>query len=181
MKTESLDLTELADRAGVSPRTVRYYIQQGLLPSPDSRGPGTRYEREHLDRLRLIRLLQHEHLPLAEIRRRLEGLDGQAVRDLIARGPEQPQSSAKAYIERVLSAGEARSPDGARPFAAISAPPLPDVEQSAVRSPERSQWDRVQLAPDVELHIRRPLSRVQNRQVDRLLEAARDIFQEDAP
>jgi hypothetical protein len=48
-------------------------------------------------------------------------------------------------------------------------------------APSRSQWDRIELADDVELHVRRPLSREQNRLVERLLEAARRIFQEDAP
>ena len=49
------------------------------------------------------------------------------------------------------------------------------------KPPARSQWDRLTLAPDVELHVRRPLSREQNRQVERLIEAARDIFEEDTP
>jgi DNA-binding transcriptional MerR regulator len=32
---EDFDIKELADRASVTVRTVRYYIQQGLLPAPD--------------------------------------------------------------------------------------------------------------------------------------------------
>lgn len=66
------DLNELSDRAGVTPRTVRYYIQQGLLRSPGTPGPGARYGEGHLGRLRLIRRLQREHQPLAEIRHRLK-------------------------------------------------------------------------------------------------------------
>src|SRR5687767_15979968 len=30
---EALKLDELAERAGVAPRTVRYYVQRGLLPA----------------------------------------------------------------------------------------------------------------------------------------------------
>ena len=57
------------------------------------------------------------------------------------------------------------------------------VEGNSTRRPDlgsttRSQWDRIVLAPDVELHVRRPLSREQNRSVDRLLEAARAIYKE---
>ena len=55
-------LSELAKLADVSPRTVRYYIAQGLLPSPVQQGPNTRYTDAHLDRLRLIRRLQAAHL-----------------------------------------------------------------------------------------------------------------------
>ena len=51
-------------------------------------------------------------------------------------------------------------------------PPPPLLE------PTRSQWERLALTPDVELHVRRPLSRFQNRRVDRLLEAARQILKE---
>ena len=59
---------ELADLADVTPRTVRYYVAQGLLPSPMGAGPGARYDEDHLRRLRFIRRLQADHLPLADIR-----------------------------------------------------------------------------------------------------------------
>ena len=64
-------ISELADLAGVTPRTIRYYLAQGLLPATGQSGPGTRYTTGHLARLRLIRRLQAEHQPLAEIRTRL--------------------------------------------------------------------------------------------------------------
>ena len=51
-------IDELAERAGVSPRTVRYYVQ---------RGPDTAYGEEHLHRLKAIRVLQERHLPLDAI------------------------------------------------------------------------------------------------------------------
>ena len=65
-------LQQLADEAGVTPRTIRYYIAQGLLASPGA-GSGARYTDAHLERLRLIRQLQRNHLPLAEIRKQLAG------------------------------------------------------------------------------------------------------------
>lgn len=72
MNAQPYTLAELARLADVTPRTVRYYVHQGLLPSPHAAGPATRYGDRHLLRLRLIRRLQREHLPLAEIRTRLE-------------------------------------------------------------------------------------------------------------
>ena len=62
---------KLADLGGVTPRTVRYYLSSGLLPGVGQSGPGAKYGEDHLGRLRLIRRLQRDHLPLAEIRRRL--------------------------------------------------------------------------------------------------------------
>ena len=184
------DLAELSDRAGVSQRTVRYYIQQGLLPSPETRGPGAHYGPEHLDRLRLIRRLQREHLPLAEIRRRLEALDAAAIRRLVEHSPP-PKDDARAYIRGVLSDGSPSSPSPRRvrtrpPPPAVTEAPLsffeataPQVLQSPKQAPVRSQWDRIPLGPDVELHVRRPLTREQNRQIERLLQAARHILEEE--
>jgi DNA-binding transcriptional MerR regulator len=69
-----LTIEDLAERAGVSVRTVRFYISQGLLAGPGTRGRAAAYGDEHLARLRLIRRLVEQHLPLAEQLLRLEGL-----------------------------------------------------------------------------------------------------------
>lgn len=80
MSDDPYSLGDLARLADVTPRTVRYYLAQGLLPSPEAAGPATRYGEGHLARLRLIRRLQRDHLPLAEIRFRLERLgDGEVI------------------------------------------------------------------------------------------------------
>jgi DNA-binding transcriptional MerR regulator len=47
-------------------------------------------------------------------------------------------------------------------------------------APERSQWERLSLGPNVELHIRRPLSRLEQRRVERLITIARQVLKEDA-
>ena len=58
--------------------------------------------------------------------------------------------------------------------------PAPYAEPPpASLAPTRSQWDRISLAPDIELHVRRPLSRFQNRAVDRLIGVARQLLEED--
>ena len=179
---ETFDLAQLADRANVSQRTVRYYIQQGLLPSPETRGPGAHYTAEHLDRLRLIRRLQREHLPLAEIRKRLEELGPEEIRMLLARSPERPRKDAREYIRGVLSGGEPmmRSLAAREPVAGLFEEPRDPRQASKPWTPRpRGQWDRISLTPDIELHIRRPQSREQNRQIERLMEAARHIFEED--
>jgi DNA-binding transcriptional MerR regulator len=62
-------IDELAQRAGVPTRTIRYYTQQGLLPSPRLQGRVGYYEERHLDRLRLIKELQEKrYLPLSVIK-----------------------------------------------------------------------------------------------------------------
>ena len=190
-------LTELADLAGVTPRTVRYYLAQGLLPAVGQSGPGSKYDPGHLARLRLIRRLQGEHLPLAEIRRRLDDLAEDEIRDLAgSRDPAPPTGSALDYLRTVLGDGPGGRPSRApfmRSAAAGHSPPdepfaephlaarEPDPAEPAIPPLERSQWERIALASDIEFHIRRPLSRAQNKQVDRLVAIARELLEEDRP
>jgi DNA-binding transcriptional MerR regulator len=64
---------DLADLGGVSRRTVRYYVQEGLLPAPLGVGRGNHYGREHLDQLLRVKALQESGLTLDEIRQSLAG------------------------------------------------------------------------------------------------------------
>ncbi|MDT7841545.1 MerR family transcriptional regulator [Streptomyces justiciae] len=71
----TLTVDELAARAGVTVRTVRFYSTRGLLPPPVI-GPRRvgHYGREHLARLELIEELQHQGMTLAAIERYLRQL-----------------------------------------------------------------------------------------------------------
>jgi len=197
-------LMELAALAGVTPRTVRYYVAQGLLPAAPSAGPGAKYGDAHLARLRLIRRLQRDHQPLAAIRHQVGRLDDATVLTLEPAAKEEPPAadSALEYVRRLLSAQPAplsaapapsmsrlppeptpamppptsapapASPARAR-FPTLTAPP------SASPEPTRSQWERIVLGPDVELHVQRPLTRSQSKRVDRLIAIGRELLEED--
>lgn len=213
-------LPDLADVAGVTSRTVRYYIAQGLLPAPEGSGRAARYGEAHLARLRLIARLQRQHLPLAEIRVRLGGIDDETViAELDRPEPRRVAESALDYIHSIIGPGPSEPPPAAatamraaeRAPAAMARPaflrstahalhrvmpaapdsdPSEPLEQRAMseasatfapltRQPDRSQWDRISLAPDIELHIRRPLGRLQNKRVERLIAIARQLLEED--
>ncbi len=60
---------DLADLGGVSRRTVRYYVQENLLPPPFGVGRGNHYGQAHLDRLLRVKALQEAGRTLDEIRR----------------------------------------------------------------------------------------------------------------
>ncbi|WP_243639240.1 MerR family transcriptional regulator [Streptacidiphilus pinicola] len=70
-----LNVDELAARAGITVRTLRFYAAKGLLPPPEL-GPRRvgRYGPEHLGRLELIEELQRQGLTLAAIERYLAEL-----------------------------------------------------------------------------------------------------------
>lgn len=207
-----LTLPELARAADVTPRTIRYYISQGLLPSPVGSGSAARYTQGHLVRLRMIRRLADEHVPLARIRERLADVSDQDVARLVDEaahadsavdGPPQAANPALAYIDRVLGRSAAPQrllrareitppfgryerdvPDefplpGERPVGPTSAPahvPYAPELPSRGLEPDRSTWERIALAPDIELHVRRPLDRPTNKRLERLLAFARELF-----
>jgi MerR family copper efflux transcriptional regulator len=70
-------ISELATLCGVSPRTIDYYTQRGLLePSTWSAGHQRRYDERAVRRLHLIKELQAERLTLREITERLAASEG---------------------------------------------------------------------------------------------------------
>ena len=193
MADVEFDIKELSQRSGATPRTVHFYVQQGLLPPAGSTGPGARYGEGHLSRLKLIRLLQKQHLPLAEIARRLKGLSDEQVRDLLDETKARRASqggSALEYIRNVLGDQSKRSDvpldvpgfrrwSGDGMHARLSSP-VPQAPPASVAAtpvePSRSQWERYTLRDGIELNVRRPLARTEQRMLTRLLDAARKIF-----
>lgn len=80
----TLSLQELAERSGIGSRTIRSYIEKGLLPGAEPRGPSSYYTAAHLDRLRAILRLRHAQpeASLDEIRRTLLELTEEQIRDV---------------------------------------------------------------------------------------------------
>ncbi|MDH6139319.1 MULTISPECIES: MerR family transcriptional regulator [Kitasatospora] len=102
-----LTVDELAARAGVTVRTLRFYSGRGLLPPPEL-GPRRVgwYGAVHLDRLELIEELQRQGLTLAAIERYLAqlpkdigSLDLAIHRALVAAWT--PESAEEADVERL--------------------------------------------------------------------------------
>ena len=72
--TPRYGIEDLASLGGVSRRTVRYYVQEGLLSAPLGVGRGKHYGPEHLERLLAVKAMQEAGRSLEQIRRaRAEG------------------------------------------------------------------------------------------------------------
>jgi MerR family redox-sensitive transcriptional activator SoxR len=69
-----LTIGEVAERAGVSVATVRFYEERGLLTSTRTAGNQRRYERHELRRIAVVRAGQRFGLSLAEVGAALETL-----------------------------------------------------------------------------------------------------------
>jgi len=154
--SNSMGIAELARRAGVTPRTVRYYVAEGLLPAPGGRGQRRAYGQEHLARLETIKQLKAAYLPLHEIRRRLEAPTP---------SPSPGRGGGENEVATASSAQGVRAgttSSGAAPVAVAavaSRPPIgfggqPEVGRIEIFEPPETAWRRHTLAPGVELHVR---------------------------
>jgi DNA-binding transcriptional MerR regulator len=87
--TPSYPLTELCVLADLSPRTVRYYVQIGLVNRPEGGTRAARYGAPHLEQLLLIKKWTAAGVSLERIRELLKGEDA----------PIPPRSRAIGSIE----------------------------------------------------------------------------------
>ena len=85
-------IDELADLGGVSRRTVRFYVQEGLLPAPLGIGRGSHYNRTHLERLLAVKAEQEAGRSLDDIRARRRPSPA-GLRQAVAPAPSVPRSA----------------------------------------------------------------------------------------
>ncbi len=67
------NIETLAEKTGTTRRTIRYYVQRGLIAKPEGGGRGHYYTDEHLDRIKQIQRLSSQGVPLEAIKRLLSG------------------------------------------------------------------------------------------------------------
>lgn len=79
---DTFSLQDLADGTGIEPRTIRSYVERGLVAGPDSMGRGARYPRETFDRLRVLQLLRdaNRDVTLDQLRVLLQSLSPTQLR-----------------------------------------------------------------------------------------------------
>ena len=73
--SHTYQLSELCALVDLSIRTVRYYVQQGLVDRPQGETRAARYGQKHLDQLLLIKKWTAAGLSLERIRELLAGAD----------------------------------------------------------------------------------------------------------
>ena len=167
---QKLTIEGLAKSVGISVRTVRFYITQGLIPGPRARGKSATYDEEHLLRLRLVRRLSEQRVPLAEIRERVSGLSLAAIRSLLQEEDRRDAElrradknlSPKEYISDLLNRARATRRLAVFTESAfdlnISAIPRAALHAQAHETLPPSQptetWYRWELATGVELHVK---------------------------
>ena len=196
-----LTLKELCHAANVSERTVRYYIQQGILPSPQRAGPASRYSLEHLSRLALVRRLKAALLPLNEIKHlmsevptsELEQVAYEFYQELTSTNPvatDTPRPLVRAARVRpngAVSKGLTEltvfvPPEVEEGQAEPSNPAKSEKDELPLKGPvSAGRWQRVALAAGLELHYEEGGTHdtaAGQEKLTRLLELARQLYAE---
>ena len=67
MNENKYTIDDLAELTGFQRRTIRYYVQEGLIDPPAGRGRGGFYYDNHLEKLRLIKVYQEKGIRTSAI------------------------------------------------------------------------------------------------------------------
>jgi DNA-binding transcriptional MerR regulator len=172
MSNGSYSLAELAEVTGLEERTIRSYIERGLLAGANARGRAASYSDEHLARLNIIMSLRRArpNIGLSEIRVFLQNLSPDQIKrfaggeitatsrvtDTLIR-TEDPESGTASTegIEMPRTTDWARSAarlTGVERLVCI----LREVSgQKALGSTSKVEgWQRIAVTPDIELFVR---------------------------
>ena len=148
-------------------RTIRYYMAEGLIQTPEEKqGTASVFGYLNLLQLLTVKKLQAEHLPIRKIRELVAGKSEQELETLLGIGSTAKKSrdtEAKRYLESLLA--PTPIPEGAPPGQATLAAPPPKTDQS-------QSWQRVEIEPGLELHIRSDYAPPTSSRTKSLLEKA---------
>jgi DNA-binding transcriptional MerR regulator len=172
MPDESYSLDDLADAVGIEARTIRSYIERGLLPGAQARGRAASYSAEHLSRLEVIKALRRArpNVTLNEIRVVLQGLNPGQIRALAGgsiTAAARAIDDSKSDDADSVSADANEDDELPRTINWVeSASTLTGVErvvqllrQASSLAPRTSTsrvegWQRIAITPDIELSVR---------------------------
>ena len=137
-----LQMSELAERSGVSPGTIRYYLREGLLGDGEDIVRTSRnmayYPPAYVERIALIKRLQEERfMPLRVIRGALERGPRARARAGRARGPHH-RARARARRGRGAAVAHAR----AQERYGVPRNVLERLAEIGVLTPNRRGYDR---------------------------------------
>ena len=180
---QTYSLKEVADQVGVELRVLRswmgspYRILRGV-----GRGSGARYSQHFRDRAMLVQRLRTENVTLGEIAKRLSGIPDEELEQLLAGGvgamQQKGRGSAADYAAAALSSRGMFTSALQQHMAGHTATRSQQAPTATTsqRAGARVHWERITLSDGVEIHVRRPMNREENRLLERLFEEVERIF-----
>ena len=152
MNRQIMTIRQLADRAGVTQRTIRYYTDEGLIDAPVDKVRMPRYTERHLLQLQAAAHLKSGYLPLRVIRARLAGLGDEELREIVSSVPQPvavivantsiQEIEVSHKVGQVISGSNVALYDGT------------DTEESTQPQAGERRWHRVVIDDGIEIHFR---------------------------
>ena len=204
MTNTELTLDDLAAKSQMPIRTLRFYIQEGLLPGPDTRGKFASYSRQHLERIEMIKRLKDKYLPLQQIKQLLDNMSEDDIhrtlhyQDQLDPGLEQYRantiqsdrspkgnSSALDYI-RSLEQDHGLVQSVNEPKPTVLRSPTKDYFFSEEPAPSqappsprvrRESWRKIIFLDGVELHISAAREKEFKVEIQQLVDFARNLLE----
>lgn len=157
-----LDAQSLCDELGISPRTLRNWVREGIVARPARRGPATVYDDGSVLRARAAVALRKRNVGLRRIRRELDRASADELRALAGEAPlELPASDPR------VEPSTRSTPPPVEPEEVRVAPPDPEpapLLESEVEEPLPGDgWRRIVLMEGLELHLAEHASPVARR------------------
>ncbi len=159
---KNLSIEELAQASGLSVRTVRYYISEGIVEGPQGRGKNASYSDLHLLRLRVIRRLVENGVSLKEIKRTIPFLSFKELSGLLGKAATQRSAeeaargtSPKAYVSALLERSRLARPEKRERILAAETFGIPENAAPQEHHPfpdQKTRWFRFEILPGLEIH-----------------------------
>jgi DNA-binding transcriptional MerR regulator len=144
-------------------RTIRYYLYEGLIsPAEEKQGTASVYGYLHLLQLLAVKKLQAEHLPIRKIRELVSGRSERELERLVGiEGGAESKNEALSYLEKLLVNPPRTPPSMLRATGEthVRRYGYADALPGRTTGPLPSQdyggtWERLEIEPGLELHIR---------------------------
>ncbi len=192
MLMTDLTLEDLVNQSQLPIRTLRYYIQEGLLPGPDTRGKYATYSQETLDRLKIITQLKDLRLPLREIKQILDSMTPDDVRQMVkyqSRMSYSPSKTCDQHFDLTLRESDSaldyiHNLTQAHETVNSMQLNLPSIQADRHLAPKMSSkdfvsqdtWQRIKLKEGIELHLKSPIDKETQEAIDKLIQYSRKLF-----
>jgi len=175
-------IEQLSDLTGIPIRTIRSYVEKGLLKAPPHKGPNTRYQEEHRSVLEAIRLLTEEIEQIYRETSSLDEMKSPSTRPSI--GSSKSMSTLE-FISGVRKRAKSDSPRPRRKSWGTDFSQVLDVglgeksiarRKSTERSTYTSSWTEFRVSDDVKIIVRGNLDVDEERNFGRIARFVRQLL-----
>lgn len=162
MTDDGIDAAELCSQLGIKERTLRSWIQAGVVPRPPYRGTQTRFGPAAVLMAHAVAALRRSRVPLVKIKSWLAKKTQTELREIAGLPPEAPAVPRQLPSDASPSPPHPIAPDQevvlrGEPLA-LPETPLGAHDETHQGAIAGSEWRRIELLPGLELHVQKDAS-----------------------